>query len=397
MAIIVPIETITPVWTGDHEKETSYLRATSFLGGLRFWTEALLRSLSQVGDKPICSATGDDRCRHDQKNPQNTCAACRIFGCAGLGRGFALKVAGEQPAAGGTRSKAIGLVELRKTEPMTDRGGPGLHTHIWPLQYPGLVGQFDLVFSPLRPSGGKPAGMPAAASPLNGHLVLAAHLLLHWGMLGAKDQYGYGLARVREIEAAEQFAGLLAKTLKALAAGPDIVPSSGQLPSLHDFFFFSGQVKGSNLPPRMKLEEYARDIPFEIRYQVRNELRKPNENRQEQGRARAKPRWSNQIRQDQEKELRHYFCGFTDNDERQATRFNMALDGKTIYGWGHFPSSAERWKPGDRDRCLDVLKDKLADNCHRVSWKEFDSSRDTCASKSNWKDFLCQLANCPWR
>ena len=405
MAIIVPIEAVTPVWTGDNEKKTSYLRATSLLGGLRFWTEALLRSLRQPGDKAICAANGEGGCRHDREKPKDTCAACQIFGCAGLSRSFTLKVAGEQPAADGRKSKAIGPIELRKTDSMTERGG-GVGTHIWPLQDAGLIGQFDLVFSPLRPSGGEPtdrladrlADRPAAASALNGYLALAAHLLLHWGMLGAKDQYGYGLARVRESETTGQFAALLAKTLKALASGPDIVPAASQLPSLHDFFFFSGQVHASNLPPRMRLEEFAKDIPFEIRYQVRNELRKPNENRQEQGRAaRGKPRWANEIRQDQDKELRHYFCGFADKDQRQATHFNMALDGKTIYGWGHFPSSTERWKPGDRDHCLDVLKAKLAANCHRVSWKEFDSDRDTCASKSDWKDFLCQLANCPWR
>jgi CRISPR type III-B/RAMP module RAMP protein Cmr1 len=398
MAMIVPIETVTPVWTGDNEKKTSSLSAASFLGGLRFWTEALLRSLRQPSDKPICSATGDDRCAHDRENPENTCAACRIFGCAGLSRGFSLKVGNEQPDHDGKRSKAIGLVELRKYEYMTERGV--LSPPTWDLRDPGLVGTFDLVFSSLRPPGDTLANRASStAALLDGYsaLALAAQLLLHWGMLGAKDQYGYGLVRVRETEAAQQFSTLLAGTLKALAGGPDIVPAASELPSLSDFFFFFGQVKASNLPPRMKWDDYARDIPFEIRYQVRNELRKPNENRQDHSRARSKPRWANENRQDQDQELRHYFCGAIEKNKRQASRFNMALDGKTIYGWGHFPSSAERWQAGERDYCLDVLKKKLADSCNRVSWKEFDSDRDTCASKTSWKEFLRELANSPWR
>ena len=391
MAIIVPIETVTPVWTGDNEKKTSYPRATSFLGGLRFWTEALLRSQGQE----VCSATDGNRCIHDPRKEKHACAACQIFGCPGLSRGFALRVANEQPGPDGGGRKAIGQVALRKYEYMTDRGGKKIPT--WYLQDPGLVGKFDLAFSPLRPlPAASRDGRPVAIS-LSDCLMLAIHLLLHWGMLGAKDQYGYGLVRVRETEAAEQFSTLWGKTLKALAGAPDIVPAACELPSLRDFFFFFGQVKESNLPPRMKWEEYARDIPFEIRYQVRSELRKTNENRQDHGRARNKPLRSNENRHDQNAGLRHYFCGAIENDKRQATRFNMGLDGKTIYGWGHFPSSAERWQEGERDYCLDLLKKKLADYCNRVSWKEFDSDRDTCASKTNWKEFLCELANCPWR
>ena len=359
MAIIVPIKTITPVWTGDNERKTSYLRATGLLGGLRFWTEALLRSLGE----PVCSGTGNDRCIHDPGNPQGTCAACQIFGCAGLGRGFTLKVANEQPDHHGNRSEAIGKVELRYTR-ITSRGKK--QTPEWPLNDPGLVGEFSLIFSSLRPSGGNSADAPSFGASLDRRLALALHLLLHWGMLGAKDQYGYGLVRVAGPE--EQLAALWRGALARVAS--DHTPSISDYPSLRDFFFFSGRVNKERLPIRTKWEDYIRVVPFEIRYQVRNGLR-------------------------DERDLRHYFCGAIEGNKRLATRFNMGFDGTTIYGWGHFPSAGQ-WA-NKRDRCLDLLKTKLDESCTHASWKEFDSHRDTCVSKSKWHGFLHELANYLWR
>ena len=57
------------LWTGDAALNMSYIKATSILGGLRFWTEALLRSLGQ----DVCHDQG--RCTFSKKVGK-ACACC---------------------------------------------------------------------------------------------------------------------------------------------------------------------------------------------------------------------------------------------------------------------------------------------------------------------------------
>ncbi len=94
--ITVKVKTITPIWTGDAQGKTSYVKGTSLVGGLRFWTEALLRSF---GGKP-CDITTDrdsnSRCIYDPKaGKKEICPACEIFGCTGKARSFMLRVSDE--------------------------------------------------------------------------------------------------------------------------------------------------------------------------------------------------------------------------------------------------------------------------------------------------------------
>lgn len=346
MTVTIPLTTVTPVWTGDNDRKTSYLRATSFLGGLRFWTEALLRSLGET----VCSATGEDRCLHNPAEGKHACPACRIFGCTGLGRSFGLKVLEDK-----LKDEAIGKVQLASYE----KNGIN-KTPTWYLtadQAAGLVGNFVLRLSPMRPGQG---GL--ALDPL---LALALHLLLHWGMLGAKDQYGYGLVRPLPPAA---FSDLWQAALAAMKR--DAVAPDAALPSLRDFFFFSGELQDTEGRPG---RNFPRDLPFEIRYAVRAGLRGCSAST----------------------ELRHYFCGTVFGKSRQACKYNMGLDKNTLYGWGYFPRGGQ-WR-GKRDDCLNLVKKKAAGQCGSFKWKEFASPRDTSKSAGQWRDFLAELANHPWR
>jgi len=365
--ITIPITTITPIWTGDADRRTSYLRATSFLGGLRFWTEALLRSSGQK----VCSATGDDRCVLAPDKPQ-PCQACQIFGCTGLGRSFGLKVLESNSLP---TKKAIGEIKLTRHayDVQNWKGTVSKKTPTWFLsEKQGMEGwhvDFSLQYSPLRPAGEAEAN----------HLALATRLLLHWGMLGAKDQYGYGLVKANTQDN-DTLDNLWRKAFDeplGTAAEHQHVEKNMGLPDLRDFYFFSGKYD-----PNGNREISQPDFPFEIRYQVRSGLRDPNDKQKD-------------------KDIRHYFCGSTDTDregKRQATKFNMGLDGDTLYGWGYFPRTGA--KAISRDRCLKLLKDTLIRNCKRetVKWKEFNApGRDTLSSSATWGEFLGELAKQPWR
>lgn len=180
--IEIPIKTLTPIWTGDNDRKTSYLRATSFLGGMRFWTEALLRSLGEN----VC---GETRCLNDPDSGQIPCAACRIFGCTGLGRSFALKIIDS---------------DGKDLKPLTTKSVGGKNRIEIPKQSGGISrwfltdndasgkdGDFNILLNCMRP-------LESNKNKISAHLQLAMHYIIHWGTLGAKDQYGYGLIQRRQ-------------------------------------------------------------------------------------------------------------------------------------------------------------------------------------------------------
>ena len=344
-AIKIPIQTLTPILTGDCRQETSYLRATSFLGGVRFWTEALLRSLGEY----VCNITGEQRCVHDPDNGVLACAACRIFGCTGLGRSFGLKVENK----GVLTDVEIGRIELPQYRYRDKKTGKD-KIPTWYLsgdKAKGKFGNLTLSLYPIRYLNSR---------SIHPAICMAVYLVCHWGTLGAKNQYGYGLVKWE----GEQ--ELLRATLgDGLTLCTNVTPTENQsLPNLSDFFFFSGAAQSSD-----------RKLPFVIRYQVRAGLRTNDNNLQI------------------DKEVRHYFCG--DLKDHEASKFNVALHNRQLYGWGYFPRGGPM--AGNRDRCLNLLKRTLVANCKDVRWKEFSSQRDTCSSSQTWDGFLQELIEMPWR
>ena len=342
----IPIQTLTPVWTGDADIKTSYLRATSFLGGLRFWGEALLRSLGGQ----VCDITGDNRCVHDPDKGKEACDACRIFGCTGLGRSFALRVKNDRKL----KDKAIGKITLSH-----DKDDGGKKDSTWYLTAAGKDGAFSLMVTPMRPAVG-------GRFELDPVVLAALSLQLRWGTLGAKDQYGYGLVRG---ELPPWVAAQIQNWLSAGKGGAnDHGKGESDLVSLQDFFFFCGTPQKKNYGPKFN---FPRDVPFEIRYQTRAALRTTGA----------------------DSGIRHYFCG--DLRDEQASKFNLALHGGAIYGWGWFPRNGIHH--GQRERCLTALHQALGHNCREVRWKEFGGVRDTCDSARDWQDYLRELLEQSWR
>ncbi|HOQ38379.1 MAG TPA: type III-B CRISPR module RAMP protein Cmr1 [Acetivibrio sp.] len=78
----VQIKPLTPLWTGDANKECRTLRETGIIGSLRWWYEALIRGLGGSACDPTNS-----KC-----NGKDHCDACELFGCTGWARKFRLEV-----------------------------------------------------------------------------------------------------------------------------------------------------------------------------------------------------------------------------------------------------------------------------------------------------------------
>jgi len=337
--ITIPVKALTPIWTGDANRQTSYIKGTSLLGGLRLWTEALMRTLG----KRACNITGQQPCLYSKDSPV-VCDVCNFFGCTGKGRSFALKLS----VTTGLERTNIGRIEI--DECAYEKNGQTINP-TWPLTGNGLKGNFSLHLSPLRPGGIRP------------ELALALVLMLQWGTLGAKDQFGYGVIST-EIPA----------ELKQLAqkALPTAANAATQGLSLRDFFFF----QADNTPSNPK-------IPYKIRCKVRQSLRDP----------------------DDQLNLRHYFCGFMARGGSIATKYNMGWvsAGNTgqLTGWGYFPREGIKFS-SDRDNCLNLLKDQIEFYATRpnqnpqLKWREFDSNRDTGSRISDVRQYLENLLEGDW-
>jgi len=343
--IIISVKTETPIWTGDADSQTTSIKATSILGGLRFWAEAMVRSF---GEK-VCNITSaGDKDVYDKNKPeQKICRVCETFGCTGKGKGFGLSI-----LEGNLTNPAIGRIKLQEYEyekpifnKYTKQWEQKKITPTWYLNNKkGKSGNFEIKIIPLKPKGITP------------DLALSFCLMLKWGTLGALDQFGYGMI---DATIPEQFTELAKKALPK----QNTTPLQGI--SLHDFFFF-----------KLATGNQDKELPFKIRYLVRKALREPKNN----------------------KSLRHYFCGNMHGDT-QATKYNIGIkqDG-TIAGWGYYPTNGKFGN--ERDRCLALLKTILEhdsiqkqDSIQKVKWVEFNSDRDTEAKIDNFPDFMKKLLN----
>jgi len=96
------LETLTPLWTGNVDRDSPTLHETSLIGSLRWWYEGLHRGLgSRVKG---CSPVEGQGCQFDaeaykrakrqsaeaamEAGLENVCPACRLFGCTGWARRF---------------------------------------------------------------------------------------------------------------------------------------------------------------------------------------------------------------------------------------------------------------------------------------------------------------------
>jgi len=85
----VKIRTLTPLWTGDIDRECKSIKETGIIGSLRWWYEALVRGLGAYA----CDPTSEGICSY-KESINEICHACRIFGCTGLSKKFKIEANG---------------------------------------------------------------------------------------------------------------------------------------------------------------------------------------------------------------------------------------------------------------------------------------------------------------
>lgn len=376
------------IWTGgsDHTTMTS-IKGSSLLGGMRFWTEAFLRSFGHE----VCD------CTHEKKKEvygqdKDVCAACHVFGCTGLARAFTLRIEPEGNVQGGQK--------IEKCVPIFEAGGKRYYYSL----SQGWRGSLALALSCRRPLSW-PLSREKGEVCLPPEMLPAVFLMLEYGTLGALDQYGCGLVGMTNREA-------LSAVVKeaALPVEGQAKPGAG-LADLKDFYFFKGKLDGAALQKK---------VPGAISM-------KKDENQRVQGQAGNASRGEalpgnfahivrlrrllreamRPLRDDAaHTALRHWVCGYMPQGKGGgvAVGSHVSLgvtEGGQLYGWGWMPEkgiegiSASVW-PGMRQQALDDVKKALGSVCPNLTWKEFQSARDA-ASPREWRAYVEAMLKTPWR
>jgi len=213
------ITTKTPIWTGDIDQKSNLLQSSGIMGSLRWWAEAILRSINKFA----CDPTGNERCPAEDKNKKHYCSACLIFGATGIRRVFRLNTSGgERVFTGSTLNiKLWGR----------NRG--------WYLGN-GVMGEINLEITPLDKDFDKCL------------VLLPLIIASKWGGIGAKTQHGYGVVKIdprpeidfdRFKEAIEKITNQqrLSKLKIELRRG-----NHNGLPDLREMFFAKVQFEAEN-------------------------------------------------------------------------------------------------------------------------------------------------------
>lgn len=176
--IVVTLQPLTPLWTGDAGQKGSRIRETGILGSLRWWYEAIVRGVGLYACDPT---TGS--CAYDEKRKlASICLACQLFGCTGYGHRFRLVVDSD-----GDAGNPI-TVRSRQSQKYFNSLNDRQSKHRgWRIP-PNLAGPLTLTFRPMRPDALADFERAATYHTLR---VIEGH-----GALGAKTSHGQGVVKI---------------------------------------------------------------------------------------------------------------------------------------------------------------------------------------------------------
>lgn len=353
------------IWTGsaDHMKMTA-IKGSSLLGGMRFWTEALLRSFGYR----VCDYIKDKEV-FETRHPEKICAACHSFGCTGLSRVFSLHVTAE-------KMREYSEKKIIKVD------APGRNSSYYALA-PGWQGKFTLSLACRRRiSWPRAAREEQEQIMLPSEVLLATLLMLEYGTLGALDQYGCGLVRLLNRDE------LLPVLQDCSLPKDDDTDAAPGYADLRDFFFFKGRADQQELERRCRCTIKSKDPGQGVAssqaamLRVRRLLR------------------DTQRGQDEEKSVRHWLCG-TMRPKAIGSHMSFGFSGETLYGWGWLPRrgipelSGPKWA-SVREKALNAVYTCLQGFCSELKWKEFASLREAAAPKE-WRAYVTEMIAQPWR
>jgi len=329
--LTITLSTLTPLWTGGIDQTCDRLHETGLIGSLRWWYEAIVRGLGGYACDPT-----EHSCIYDEKKSNHDlCLACQVFGTTGWARRFRLSVSAPDITLQGQDGEKQPSGERFKRN-STNRPS-------WYFRK-GFHDTFTLSVLPTH-------------KEFDPHLILGVIKLIerHAGF-GAKTQLGYGWVQIEKVEGATFSTDDFVEQLQNLAHTKP--GKSNGLPNLQEMFF-----------ARVKTNDPDITATLNLRYDVR---------------ARFRTSFSNNQR------LRHWVCG-TVSGEREASKifFSQNVNG-VMRVWGWIPELPADFKI-IRDQVLEEIKQAISSFGKIVSWREFNSDRDTCGKQSDISAYLGSL------
>ena len=337
------------IWTGSsNSREMEGINSTSILGGLRFWTNALLRTEKRFvcDKKTLCDYKPDEKSK--------ICDACKIFGCTGIARAFSLSV-DQYSEYKKNQQYPVYLNDLKYINKEGKTKQPTYYIRT------GYTGNFDISLSIVRPLYGSMLYI------LPEEVLVSLFLMIEFGTIGAYDQYGCGITNFANKEERKK----LIEICKNYEFKNGEKNSHGV--SLSDFFFFKCNIKNN-------ANNNIKETPFRIRNLIRSDIRNTSSI---------------------DATTRHLFCGYLGNRNNNGisygTKYVLSVDKNGhLYGWGAFPKSNPSYEQC-RNTILNIVYKKIkAFSDNNFVWRECDSSRDTFG-EIKWPEFFSSLLSSPWR
>lgn len=266
------LRTLTPLWTGDVDRNSPTLRETGVIGSLRWWYESLHRGLGHE----VCEPVAGQGCRYDPETKrQSICEVCWLFGCTGWARRFRLSAIGAKtlPLFFVSNSKMVNLsgnwlsrVFGGRKDTRTDNQGRRQTVFQFDsstLWSPELI----LTFLPLHNEGN---GDELAL------LAYLLHIIVTYGGFGAKTQNGFGQVKILGWEG-DWSANTVEQGRQLLGAAPRGASATGKLPTLAHFFshtYALSHIHPYDQDPRLigqapssfRYTEFFIPCSFDIRY-----------------------------------------------------------------------------------------------------------------------------------
>lgn len=179
----VQVRTLTPLWTGGVDGTMDRIHETGLLGSLRWWYEAIVRSLGGWACDPtehVCTLSGENLKKYKDARSQGKvwrealdeagiCDACKVFGTTEWQRRFRLEVIEDRVSPVWDSERPLNI-------------RPPGRTRGWFLP-PGWMGEFTL----------KITGEPQVLTMLSALMLF----LERWGSLGSKSLLGYGVFLIK--------------------------------------------------------------------------------------------------------------------------------------------------------------------------------------------------------
>jgi CRISPR-associated protein Cmr1 len=321
-AMEIPIETLTPLWTGGVETgKVDCLHETGILGSMRWWMEALVRGMG----RNVCDPT-TQQCLYDTAKPDNgICDVCHVFGATGWRKRFRLEIDDH------TKPDNAVQPQIRAQRQYNKHGHNQTPTWYFPQNANDNPRSGALT---LRMLSLHPAFNPRIIGSL-------IQFLADWAAIGARPQMGFGVIELRNgrLDTRPLYDWLLAP------AGSNSYP---QLPSLRNFFL-----------ARIHLPGAQEQATFNLKYDLRRLFAA-------------------------DQQLRHFIMG-TVKDGRMASKIKVSrpYGNGLLRVWGWIPEEASVYRNGwSRDTITKAIHDHLQTNCTLQVWREFNSPRDTVVPNS---------------